>query len=283
MHGGEIGADSPAGAAATRPPSTGSDVRDRAAAGGRWLSERWLVLASGLAAALPVIVSMAHIAASGWVPLGDDAMIAIRSFDVLTAHSPLVGMPSSGPTGVLKEQTYHLGPLLFWLFALPARFLGSTALPLTAGLVNVASVMGSVGLAHRRGGRPLMFAVALAIPLMLASLPAETYSAIWNPSAPLLPFTLLIFLAWSVACGDFRLLPLTVLVGSFVAQCHLIFAFPAFGALAVGVGGLAIYWVVSRRGRASPAADGHPARGTGGCGGGCSQRSWSAWPAGARR
>ena len=204
----------------------------------RFVVDRRVVLATGLAAALPIVVSTVRAVVDGWAPLGDDALIAVRSYEVLTAHPPLLGMPSTGPTGVLDEQTFHLGPLLFWLLALPAHFLGPSSLAVTAGLVNVACVMGSVGLAHRRGGRPLMFATAVAVPVMLASLPAENYSDVWNPAVAVLPFTLLLFLAWSLACGEYRLLPLTVLVASFVVQCHLIFLVPALAAVAVGLAGL---------------------------------------------
>jgi hypothetical protein len=204
------------------------------------LVDRRLVLATGLAAALPIVVSTVRAGVDGWVPLGDDALIAVRSYEVLTSDPPLLGMPSTGPTGVLDEQTFHLGPLLFWLLALPAHFLGPSSLAVTAGLVNVACVIGSVGLAHRRGGPPLMFATAIAVPVMLASLPAENYADVWNPAVAVLPFTLLLFLAWSLACGEYRLLPLTVLVASFVVQCHLIYLVPALGAAAVGLAGLIV-------------------------------------------
>jgi hypothetical protein len=88
-----------------------------------------------------------------------------------------------------------------------------------------------------------MFVVAIAIPLMLASLPGEAHADVWNSSVGLLPLVLLIFLAWSLACGEYRLLPVTVLVASFLAQAHLTFAPPALAATVVGVGGL----VASRR------------------------------------
>jgi hypothetical protein len=208
---------------------------------GRRLWRSRLVLATGLAAALPIIVTMVHVVAVGWAPLGDDAVVAVRAIDVLSSHPPLLGMPAGGATAVLREQAYHLGPLLFWLLALPARAVGPSFLPVTVGLVNVASVMGIVGLAHRRGGRLLMFAVAAAIPLMLASIPGAMHSAVWNPAAALLPFTLLIFLAWSVAGGEYRLLPVAVLAASFAAQCHLTYVVPSLAALAVGLVGLAAW------------------------------------------
>ena len=225
----------------TRPSGTRGDGEVGGRPGGvarPSLVDRGLVAGCGVAAALPVIVLAVHALAIGWVPLGDRADYAVRSFDVFSGRTPLVGPWSSGASIAAGAVTYSPGPLLFWLLAVPARFLEARSLQVTAGLVNVASVIGVVGLALRRGGRPLMFAAAIALPLMLASLPADVYSDIWNSSAPLLPLTLLVFLAWSLGCGEYRLLPLAVLVASFVVQCHLTFVVPALGALAVGVVGL---------------------------------------------
>jgi hypothetical protein len=78
-----------------------------------------------------------------------------------------------------------------------------------------------------------MLAAGAGMVLVLASLEPSLPYDIWNPSAGLLAFTLLIFMAWSLACGEWRLLPPTVLVASFVAQCHLGYALPALALLAV--------------------------------------------------
>src|SRR5438477_350646 len=76
---------------------------------------------------------------------------------------------------------------------------------------------------------------------MSRSLVPETYHDVWNPSAAVLPLALLMFVSWSLACGKYRLLPLAVLLASFVAQCHLTYVAPALGLLAVGLAGL-ILW-----------------------------------------
>jgi hypothetical protein len=197
---------------------------------------RRLQIGVGLLAALPILVACCYAVADHWTPIGDDAFIGLRAYDVFTGRSPLVGQRSSGASGVLERNTYSPGPLLFWLLAIPVRLPDPIFLTLTTGAVNVASVVGAVGLAFRRGGRPLMFATAAAIPIMLASLPAETYADVWNSSAPLMPLVLLVFLAWSVACGEYRLLPLTVVVASFAAQSHLTFVGPAAGVTLVALG-----------------------------------------------
>jgi hypothetical protein len=203
-----------------------------------WLLRRWLTLLTGVVAGVPVIVSTARGVSEGWVPYGDRAVIAARSFDVLTSHSPLVGQYSAW-SAILPRPMFSPGPMLYWLLAVPAHFMAPAALPIWIGLVNLGAVVGTVVLARRRGGRPLMFATATVLVLMCRSLPSEAFHDIWNPYASLLPFALLLFLAWSVACGEYRMLPLTVLVASFVVQTHLTFLVPTVGMLIVALIGLA--------------------------------------------
>jgi hypothetical protein len=210
------------------------------------LGRRALTLATGLSAAVPVIVATVKAVRDGWVPGADQAIIATRAYDVFTSHAPLFGQYSLAGE-VTGRITHSLGPMLFWLLALPARFGGPASMTWTMGALNTLAIVGVVVLARRRGGIVLMFAAALAVALMCQSLAAETFHDVWNPSAGLFPFTLLIFLCWSLACGEYRLLPLTVLVASFVAQAHLMYLPPAIGLLAVGVGGLVVGLAARRR------------------------------------
>ena len=72
-------------------------------------------------------------------------------------------------------------------------------------LINAAAVVGTVIIARRRGGVGLAVAVALGLVLVTGSLAREAPYSIWNPYAALYPFTLLLFVAWSVACGELAL------------------------------------------------------------------------------
>jgi hypothetical protein len=219
--------------------------------------QRALTLATGLAAAIPVIVATANAVHGGWIPGADQAIIATRAYDVLSSHTPLVGQYTLAGM-VTGKVTHGLGPMLFWLLALPSRFGSTASITWTMGAVNTLAIVGVVALARRRGGVVLMFAAALALALMCQSLAAETFHDIWNPSAGLFPFTLLIFLCWSLACGEYRLLPPTVLVASFVVQAHLMYLPATAGLLAVGVAGLALSLVAGRRARVkSGARPGH--------------------------
>src|SRR4051812_33387287 len=69
----------------------------------RWwarLRARRLVLACGLVASLPVIATAVHAVVTGWHPVGDDALIAVRALDTLTSKAQLLGLPSYGASAV---------------------------------------------------------------------------------------------------------------------------------------------------------------------------------------
>jgi hypothetical protein len=204
-------------------------------------------VAAGLAASIPVLVSTANAVSAGWVPAGDDGIIATRGWDVLSAHTPNVGQYSEAGL-VLTHQILHSpGPMLYWLIALPARFGSVTSIATTMGVVNTLAIIGTVALARRRGGLVLMFSVAIGIALLCQSLPSEALHDIWNPAAGLFPFLALIFLGWSVACGDVGLLPLTALLASFVVQTHLMYAPPTAVVLGVAAIGLIGSRIARRR------------------------------------
>jgi hypothetical protein len=210
----------------------------------RW----WLpCLLAGVGAAIPVIHSAVKAVRAGWVPAGDDGIIATRGWDVLTSHTPLVGQYSEAGLVIRGQVMHSPGPMLYWLLAIPARYGSVSSLAVTMAAINTLAIVGCVALARRRGGLALMFATALGIALMSQSLPTESMHDIWNPAAGLYPFLLLIFLAWSLSCGDYRLLPLVALLASYVTQTHLMYAAPTAVLLAVGLGGLLIRRLSGRR------------------------------------
>src|SRR2546421_10483326 len=106
-----------------------------------------------LAAALPAVVSTVRGVTAGAVPNGDRGVIATRAYDVFTSHTPLLGQYSAS-TLVVHRETHSLGPLLYWLLALPSR-LGPAAMTVAMGAVSVASAGGVVLLARRPRGTRL--------------------------------------------------------------------------------------------------------------------------------
>ena len=104
-------------------------------------------------------------------------------------------------------------------------------------VVNATSVAAIVLLAWRRGRRPLTLATAIGLALLCRSVGADFLRDPWNPYITVLPFAALIFLAWSIVCGDVWMLPVAVLVASFIVQSHV-----GYAALVVVVLGVAMVW-----------------------------------------
>lgn len=196
------------------------------------------MLATGAAAAIPVLNSTVKAVRAGWMPAGDDGIIATRGWDVLTSHTPLVGQYSEAGLVIHAQVMHSPGPMLYWVLALPARFGTVSSLAVAMGAANTIAIVGCVALARRRGGYVLMFGSAAAIALMCQSLPTEAMHDIWNPAAGLFPFLLLMFAGWSLACGEYRLLPLVALLASFVTQTHLMYLAPTAVVIVVGLAGL---------------------------------------------
>src|SRR4029077_13283629 len=149
------------------------DRREERNAGTRqWLVDHSVTFVVGLCAAGPVIASTLRALVDGWMPAGDQAIIATRAYDVFTSRTPLVGQYSDAST-VTHDVVNSLGPMLYWLLALPARFGSPGTLTLAIGLANTLAIVGVVALARRRGGLALMFVTAIAVVLMCRSLAPE--------------------------------------------------------------------------------------------------------------
>ena len=210
-----------------------------------------------LAVAIPVLVAGFRVAASGWVPAIDDGTIATRSYDVFSSHPPLVGQYSLAG-GAVADPAHSLGPMGYWLVAIPARFAPSWTIPIAVAAVNAVLLALVVGLARRRSGIGFAWVVAGALVLLVRAFGPVALAEIWNPWIALVPFTALVFVTWSVAVGDRWLLPAAVVLASFVIQAHLTYAVPAAGLLLVAlIGG----WGSERLGLSDAAAADAPAGG----------------------
>jgi hypothetical protein len=174
-------------------------------------------VALALALAPLVVSAVALVVAVGgeYKPAGDIAIVEMTTRAVGN-HWPLVGNHS-------RDGWHHPGPALLYVLALPYRLLGGAtiALPLGALAINGASVAGMAIVARRRGGIPLMLITLLACALVLRSFGPEQVRVPWQAWITMLPYALLVFLTWAMACGERWALPVAVLVGSFVAQTHV--------------------------------------------------------------
>ena len=192
----------------------------------------WVV--SGLAA-VPALVLLARVLNSGWLSSSDWADIELRTRDVGTLHTPLVGAYS-------RYGWNHPGPLLFYVLALPYRIFGARGYGILAGalVVNAAAVV-CIGVVLWRRGRIAGLTLGLAVVLLLVrALGAGFVVDPWNPYVIVLPLFAVVCLAWSAADGDLWALPIAVGVGSFVVQSHVGAALAVIAPIGVSVVAVAI-------------------------------------------
>ena len=173
---------------------------------------------------LPIAAAAIRVAAGDWVPVGDSALIALRSQDVLGGQVPLLGMWASTSWSAGVDMN-HPGPLLFDALAVPVAMFGNAdGSAVGMALIDGVAVAGLYVVCRRRGGS-LAAALGLAVAALLCwSLGSAVLVEPWHATAVLLPFLLLCALAWSVADGDLVCLPFAVAVGSFVVQTNLSYA-----------------------------------------------------------
>jgi hypothetical protein len=173
-----------------------------------------LILAVAL---LPILVAAINLVVVGghYVPTADFAYTEMLTRDV-GHHQVLVGLYS-------REAWNHPGPALFYLLAIPYRLTGGAHIGINFGalLINGAAIVGMALIARRRGGTPLMLITLLGLAVLVRALGADFLRNPWNPYITVLPFGLLIFLSWAMACRDVWALPVSVGVASFVAQTHI--------------------------------------------------------------
>ena len=176
-----------------------------------------------------------RVVADAWAELGPGAALELRVRDVGTRHTPLIGLP--GRIGVFPDQGSHPGPLSFYLVAPVYRLLGASAWAMLVGMIVLALVAIGVALwiAQRRGGAPLVVAVAGLVALVVRGYGLDVVTQPWNPYLPLLFWLVVLLGTWSVLAGDHLMVVVVAAAGSLAGQTHL----PYLG-LSLGMGGLCV-------------------------------------------
>lgn len=198
-------------------------------------ARRWVLFAFLVVALIPIAGAAVRMGHAGWVPEGDDAMIARRTMSVFSTQPPLTGQPStagnlftagagaSATKPAAQIDASHPGPLEYYLLALPYR-LGAwspAALLAAVALVNGACVVVAVVFAWRRLG--VMGAVAATVAVLVV---AERLGT-WNLARPLnASIAVLALLAglvatWAALDGDRWAVVAAVACLSLVIQAHL--------------------------------------------------------------
>jgi hypothetical protein len=211
----------------------GSDLTSSSSA--PWArSPKLLVWLLAAALILPLAVAVIAFHQPTWAPVLDLAQTEVRVRDVGTAHTPLIGLP--GRIGTGAQQGSHPGPLSFYALAPAYRLFGSSAfsLQIASLVVQGGAIVVALLIVRRRGGNGLVLGVAAMLALLVTGFGVTSLTEPWNPYLPVLWWVVVLLAAWSVACGDIRMLPVVVAAGSFCAQTHI-----PYLVLCLGAGGLA--------------------------------------------
>jgi len=182
------------------------------------------VLLAALSAVLafPLVVALVQLRRPHWYPLLDMAQTEIRVRDVSNGHPPLIGLAGRiGPFG--PNGGSHPGPLSFYALWPVWKLFGGTSYGLFASTVvlDVAAITLALWAALRRGGRPLLLAMAAVLAMLTRAYGAFLLTLPWNPYLPVLWWFVFLLAVWSVLADDLVLLPVAVFAGSLCMQTHI--------------------------------------------------------------
>ncbi|MFT3854216.1 MAG: hypothetical protein QM733_15965 [Ilumatobacteraceae bacterium] len=194
------------------------------------------VLVAALAvAALPIVVATVRAVADHWIPIGDNALVAIRARDVLTVNHPLLGTWTSASLDAGVDMN-HPGPLAFDALAIPVRLFGGHAgVGIGVMVVNLLAVATMLTVAWRRAGRLGVAVAAVTSTYVSWTMGSELLFDPWNPHLLLLPCLAMLACAWSLGVGGWRALPVYLAVASFCLETHVGYVYVVVGLLAVAV------------------------------------------------
>jgi len=196
----------------------------------------WLALGGAL---VPFVLAVVRAATRHWIPVGDAAYFTVRSRDVFTNHSPLVGAWSSG-SSVVGVAVNNLGPLQLDLlapFTTVAPYLGTAV---GSASINAGSVA-IVWLVAHRLLRPLLVVVVMAGTTMFVA----TLGLAWlidarQQYAMVIPFLALLWVSAAMWAGVGSAVPTGLALGSLVLQTHFTYAYQTLALTGVGILGFVL-------------------------------------------
>lgn len=194
---------------------------------------------------LPIVVAVVRALITGWFPVGDSALLAVRAFDVGTHHHPLLGSWTSASLA-LGVDVNNPGPLYPDLAApfmwTVGRALGiGPATALAVGAINVAAAIGTIAAGRALGGWRAERWMLVLVAALCWTMGSELLIDIWQPHSLLLPFVCLLVLSAGIVGGRLRLAPWWLAVLSLVVQTHVGYVY-----LAVALSGLVAVALVRR-------------------------------------
>ncbi len=214
-------------------------ARGTAAAGPaltRLISEKWLIRAAAhVACWVPFIACAVDSWRGPWRAVGDGAQIAITSWTTFSAHFPLIGKSNE-----LPHNPHDLGPLQFWLMAVPVHADTDRGLLWGAALLAILAASLTVEAAYSVRGET---GGLLASGVVIATVAWFPGFAAWpfdNPNYGMMYFLAALSSCLAVLAGHRNWWPVLVITASIAAQAYLAYAAASVGlVLIAAVVGLA--------------------------------------------
>ncbi len=221
----ESGQTAPVEAIGTGAPDTGAGRAAPAGAGAGGHHAAVLRVACHLVVEVPLVVLGAVELARGWRPLYDNAALALRSYQVFTAHSPLLGHEMAVSAGT--HAVYGAGPVQDWLLAVPVRIDPAQGVLWGALVCAVAAVALTVEASWSVAGwRGAATAAGVVLVLGLARTDVDLDVA-WNVWCALLFLMAAVAAGVATATGRLRWWPVAVVAATVATQCQTAYAPPA--------------------------------------------------------
>jgi hypothetical protein len=198
-----------------------------------------------VAALVPFVVAVVRAAVTDWMPIGDATYFTVRSVDVFTRHTPLLGAWSSG-SAVVGVPVNNLGPLHLYLlapFTWMTPYLGTA---IGSALINAASIVIVWAVAVRMFRPAVVVAVMAGTLLFVATLGLSWLIDARQQYAMVIPLFALLWLSAGMWAGLGWAVPLAVVVASVTVQTHFTYAYQSVFVVAAGIAG---YLIATRESR----------------------------------
>lgn len=202
--------------------------------------------------ALPLLLWVLRWNGEGWIPQGDQAIIAFKTQDVFSGHPPVMGMRSTSANAVEASAAHHLGPMQFYLMAPFYAAFGWQPIGLLVGCAAMAATF--IAISVRRAWHVAKWpGVALAVFCVVGvELSMRAVLVLpWNPYPPTLGLVAVLITAWRLVRGGARALPWFIGTASFMLQANL-YCVPVMAPLMLGLAGLGLLRWWRRRGTMWP-------------------------------
>jgi hypothetical protein len=158
----------------------------------------------------------------GWLPSSDWAVPVVLAWDTFSKHPPVIGQWTS-LSEYGSKNVFQLGPLQFWLLAVPEHLFAPSPVGVLIGsaLVATSAVVVALVVAWRRGGVQYLALATAVMALLLNGLGPQVIRDPYNPSIAVVCLIAYLACAWAVLDGDDWFWPVAAFFGSVSAQTHV--------------------------------------------------------------